>query len=180
MAANEGARADRFILGLSLLALVQLAILLVARGGPAGTGPTVEVGFDFSDVEVVEVIAGDSVITTLVSGEPTLVLVFHSSCPHCGVVAPTWARWLSDGRSKPAMIAVSAEPYRDALAYAERHDWDVPVRSAVVPLIGGQARSLVRLTPWVYGLDAEGRVVTTGHGSEIDRVAMELMKRTGS
>lgn len=174
MIANKSAKADRVVWGFTLLAVVQISVLVTTHSSSAAA---VQNGHDFSQVEVLD---RDSIVSTLATGEPTLVLVFHSSCVHCTAVAPTWSAWLTDGRPKPAVIAVSSESHADGLAYAEHYGWKLAVRSAVVPLIGGQARVLVRLTPWVYGLDGGGIVVATGHGSEVDRVATELMERAGS
>lgn len=177
MGATKRPSGDLVIPILSLLVFLQFTVLLTSRGGPASASPSVEEGHDFGDVELLD---GDSVVTRLGRGEPTLVLVFHSNCAHCEAVAPSWRDWLETAPPELAVLAVSREPHADGLAYAARHGWNVAVRSAVVPVIGGRARALLRLTPWVYALDEDGRVVVAGHGSELDRIAKRLLERSTS
>lgn len=171
--AITGRRGGRTIGLLTLLAVVQILVLVVAQGGPASASPSVDAGYDFGGVELLD---GDSEATRLDRGERTLVLAFHSTCAHCEALAPTWRAWLEHAPPGLTVLAVSREPHPSALAYAERHDWKVAVRSAVVPVVGVRARALVRLTPWVYALDEDGRVVAAGHGSEIDRIAEALQE----
>jgi len=148
-------------------------VLLFARGGAASGDVTVDPGYDFSEVELLD---EDSLVTTLNRGEPTLVLVFHSSCAHCEKVAPEWRAWLQDAPPDLAILAVSREPHGSALDYASRHDWDVAVRTVRVPSIGSQARTLVRLTPWVYALDGDGRVILAGHGTDLGRIGQAIQE----
>lgn len=160
--------------GLAVLAILQIMMLTLARAGPATGGPVVESGYDFGAVEVV---GADSIVGTLATGQPTLVLVFHSACAYCAVVAPEWAEWLRKRTPVIGVLAVSREPHAAALGYARSHGWNVDVRSVLIPPIGGSARALIRLTPWIYALDAEGTVVAAGHGSELERVAADLRSR---
>ena len=157
--------------GLGLLAAAQIGFLLMARGGAASAPPTAEPGFDFSGVQVM---AEGPEPEPLVGADPVLVLVFHSSCGHCEVLAPDWAEWMRTRPEGMEVVAVSQEPVRSALEYAERHGWTVPVRSVVVPSVGSRARMLVGLTPWVFALDERGHVVASGHGSEVESVAAAI------
>lgn len=161
---------------LTLAAIAQVLVLLFARGGAASADFAVDPGYDFGQVELVD---RDSLVTTLSRGGPTLVLVFHSSCAHCEEVAPEWRAWLRNAASELSILAVSREPYGSALDYANRHDWDVAVRTVRVPTIGSRARTLVRLTPWVYALDGDGRVILAGHGTELDRIGQALQEIDG-
>ncbi len=165
---------NRVALGLGVLALAQIGFLLTARGGAASGPPTTPPGFDFGSVEV---IADDGARSPLATGEPVLVLVFHSSCGHCEVLAPDWAEWMRARPADLAVVAVSQEPLESAKQYAARHGWSVPVRSVVVPTLGSPARALVGLTPWVFALDENGHVLVGGHGSEVASVAAVLSAR---
>lgn len=167
---------DLAIPALTLAAIAQVLVLLFARGGAASGDVTVAPGYDFGQVELLE---EDSLVTTLSRGEPTLVLVFHSSCAHCEEVAPVWSAWLRNAPAELTILAVSREPYSSALDYANRHDWGVGVRTVRVPAIGSRARTLVRLTPWVYALDGDGRVILAGHGTELDRIGQALQEIDG-
>ena len=161
----------RMVVGLGVLAVAQIGFLLTARGGAANAPPTAEPGFDFSGVHVM---AEGPEPEPLVRADPVLVLVFHSSCGHCEVLAPDWAEWMRSRPEGVEVIAVSQEPLASAREYAERHGWTVPVRSVVMPNMGGRARMLVGLTPWVFALDEEGHVVASGHGSEVESVAAAI------
>ena len=164
----------RLVYGLAALALVQVLILVLGRGGLAAGSPDFGPGYDFGDVEV----SDGASSSTLATGQPTLVLVFHSGCAHCMAVAPLWAEWLSDRPAGLETVAVSREPHSAAAAYARRHGWDVDVRSVRVPTVGSRARALVAMTPWVYALDGDGAVVAGFHGSEIGRAAAALRADT--
>lgn len=158
--------------GLAAIAVAQITILAFVGNGSAGGASTIGPGYDFGSVEVLD---QDSVFSRLATGVPMLVLVFHSECRHCQALAPTWAEWLRDRPSTIKVLAVSREPPADALAYAMGHGWEVEVRSVVLRSIGGPARNLVRRTPWVFALDAQGTVVAAAHGSEVDRMAAALL-----
>lgn len=162
---------NRVALGLGVLAVAQIGFLLTARGGAASGPPSPAAGFDFGSVEV---LADDGIPQPLAAGEPVLVLVFHSSCGHCEVLAPDWAEWMRARSPELEVVAVSQEPLESAREYAARHGWSVPVRSVLVPAVGSRARSLVGLTPWVFALDGQGRVIAGGHGSEVASVAAAL------
>lgn len=159
------------VVGLGALAVAQIGFLFMARGGAASAPPTAGPGFDFSGVEVM---AEDPEPEPLVGAAPVLVLVFHSSCGHCEVLAPDWAEWMRSRPEGMEVVAVSQEPLGSALEYADRHGWTVPVRSVLVPNVGSRARMLVGLTPWVFALDEEGHVVASGHGSEVESVAAAI------
>lgn len=176
MRAGSRTSTDLAIPALTLIAVAQVMVLLYARGGAASTAFAVDPGYDFGQVELLD---QDSLVTTLGRGEPTIVLVFHSGCAHCEAVAPAWRAWLQDAPPDLAVLALSRERYASALDYAKRHHWDVAVRTVRVPTIGSQARTLVRLTPWVYALDGDGRVILTGHGTELDRIGRALQEIGG-
>jgi len=173
MQATSRTPRDLAIPALTLIAVAQVLVLLFARGGAASAEVAVEPGYNFGAVELLD---EDSVVTKLSRGEPTLLLVFHSGCAHCEAVAPAWRAWLQDAPPDLAVLAVSREPYATALDYANRHDWDVTIRTVSVPTIGSRARTLVRLTPWVYALDGDGRVVLAGHGTELERLGRALQR----
>lgn len=149
------------------LAVVQVGILAFARGGAFANAPQVESGFSFAGVETVDA-RGDAF--PLVSDGPTLVLVFHSECAHCQAVADDWAVWLQEPRGSFDVVAVTRESAEVAEAYAETHGWTVEAKSAVLRG-GGTALSLTGRTPWVFGLNASGRVVASGHGDQLASVA---------
>ena len=158
-------------------ALIGVAVLqisaLLAWDGEGTAAPTVEEGFSFADVRVS---GEDGVDVSLASGAgPTLVLVFHSECAHCERVAPTWKEWLENAPAGLRVIAVSSEPLGVAKAYAARHGWRAHVGSVESAEVGSPGHFLTRRTPWVFGLDPDGRVVVGEHGSEVARVASDLL-----
>jgi hypothetical protein len=122
----------------------------------------------------VELIGAGGEVTTLASGQPTIVLVFHSACGHCRTVAPDWADWLATRDSTIRVVAVSREPYESALAYADEFGWQVDVRVTEPAWLMPRANVMTARTPWVYGLDSTGRVVAAAHGSEVRTIASAL------
>lgn len=164
-------RTSRVLWGLVALATVQVAVLVFSRGGPLSAGIVDRSGYDLGPVELVD---GDGAVSTLATGAPLLVLVFHSECGHCRAVAPDWAEWLANRTGDLSVIAVSREALERAGAYADEQAWDVDVRAVRPGLLTPRANLLTGRTPWVFGLDEAGRVVSAAHGAQLERVAAEL------
>lgn len=166
--------ADRLVYLLAILAVVQVTILAFSADGPvAATAPVLGAGYQLGAVQS---FSQDGDAKPLAEGGPKLVLVFHSECGHCRVVAPAWAEWLRESKGALSVVAVSREPVADAQAYADEHDWDVEVRSVREPDLGTAAFELIRRTPWVLALDGDGVVIASAHGSEVDSVAEALIQ----
>lgn len=160
--------------GLLVLAVAQVAAIgFTVADGPSASA--VGVGTDLSGVTV-RTAAG--VETPLATGEPLVLLVFHSECGHCRRVAPDWKAWMSSGGGAAQAVALSPEPPSVAGAYAEEHGWDVPVWTVDAARLGGRAHALTSRTPWVFVLDARGVVVSEGHGTQLTRLAPPMSDPT--
>lgn len=157
-------------IGLSALAIVQIGVLVAWRGGPLYPGPSDGLGRTFDSIEL---LAGAGT-QPLVSQGPTIVLVFHSKCGHCRVVAPLWAEWLKTKRTDLRVVAVSRESLAEAVAYARLHEWDVEVGVTSAGRRFPRDRALTARTPWVFGVDARGVVVASAHGSHLDTVVQAM------
>ena len=164
---------DRVLRGLAILAVVQGVALLAAYSiGTASDSGWVVTG---DSVDGLEVYGRSGDPTSLATGVPTLVLVFHSQCAHCERVAPEWKRWLDEHRDEVHVVSVSTEPWAEGRAYVDRHGWSVDHIRAGEGRRGSRTQAFTARTPWVFAVDARGTVLATGHGSVIDEVARPLM-----
>lgn len=105
---------------------------------------------------------------------PLLVLVFDPECAHTRRVAPVWSDWLRNANPSFSVVALSASRRAAASAYAAEAGWSVPVLTIRANAPEKLARDIVRRTPWVFAVDAHGRVVSAGHGSRVSEVANAL------
>ena len=162
----------RWLAVLAAVAVIQgtALVALMARD----TAAELPEGYFLGDVRVVD--AAGEVRSIAAAAEPTLVLVFHSECVHCATIAPEWARRLAEAPPGLRIVAVSREPHAVASSYARTHGWQVEVLSLEDPEpdFGSPAFELTKRTPWIYGLDASGRIQATGKGAAFARVAAEL------
>lgn len=157
------------IKGLVALAILQFAVLTTVRGEP---GQVPIDGTDLSSVGIQSATGEEGTVASF--GEATLLLVFHSDCSYCRVVAPEWAAWLKSSRPDVRIVAASREPYADAQAYADEHGWGVDVVSIPSENLGTLSHEVTRRTPWVFALSRDGQVVTSAHGGELATVAAAL------
>jgi len=160
-------------MGLVVLAVLQGAVLTAVKGEPGA------VPIDGTDLSAVatEGPTGEPRALGALDG-PTLLLVFHSDCGYCRLVAPAWADWLTQTPREYDVVAASREPYFDAQAYADEHGWLVDVVSIPSESLGTLAHEVTRRTPWVFALDRDGRVLTSAHGGELASVAEALLAHT--
>ena len=159
---------DRVVIGLVLLAVVQIAVLGAVRGdATVGAAKWLAPGDQVADIEVLDRTGAPR---SLASGQPTLVLVFHSECGHCRRVAPVWRAWLEEHVNDVAVVALSSEPHSSAQAYVTEHAWDVSVRTVPEASLGSRAHALTSRTPWLFALDGDGFVIAEGHGSRIEEI----------
>ena len=116
---------DKVILSLFLLAGIQLLVL-----GFRVTRP-VQVPLvwpqEGDTLPGIPVFRSGGPETQLLSGEPTVLLIFHSRCVHCAEVASLWKSWLQADGSAWRVLAVSSEPLDSAQTYVERQGWEVDV-----------------------------------------------------
>ncbi len=168
---ESDSRRGRWLALLGTLAVIQVVALATVLAPE--TAAELPEGYLLGDVRVIDA-AGEA--RSLVAGEPTLVLVFHSECVHCATIAPEWARRLASAPPELRVVAVSREPYPVAADYARTHGWQVDVLTLAdpEPAFGSPAFEMTKRTPWIFGLDASGRIQATGKGAAFDRVAAAL------
>lgn len=125
----------------------------------------------YSGGETIELGAGDEI----------LLLVFDPDCAHTARVAEAWASWLADEDSgHHRTIAVSPGPLSAAVRYARDRHWRVRVGTVESPEDGPGAHPMTSRTPWVFAIDAHGKVVAEGHGLRLAEVAQAIQSLTGS
>jgi hypothetical protein len=161
------------IIGLALLAAVQLAVL-GSRQGSAGAAPGTWLGVGDS-VAQIRVLDSTGREFSLATGEPTLLLVFDSQCGHCQTVAPVWRGWIRASGSGLSLIAVSSEPLASAQDFVAEHGWAVEVRTVEAGRLGSRGHALTGRIPWVFAVDGAGVIVAEGHGRRIAELAAALI-----
>lgn len=168
---------NRVLLGLSLLLVVQAVILAVRWSERPLPAPPrfLEEGDALGRVEVES--SGDAGTTTLVDiarGQPTVLMVFHSECAQCELVAEPWKHWLETPPPGVAVFLVSREERPAASEYLRGHDWNAPLLRVANPVPGSPELSLVMRTPWLVVTDATGIVRFQDHGSRIAEMSAVL------
>lgn len=107
----------------------------------------------------------------------TLLLVFDPNCRHSDRIAGAWSEWLSTNEVWPVnVVAVSPSPLGVASAYASSQGWPLEVGSLNEATDSVEASVITRRTPWVFAVDNTGRVMSHGHGTQLDRVARSLLR----
>jgi len=174
---------NRVIVGLSLLLVVQAGILALRWSeAPLPTPPRfLEEGDALGRVAVEA--SADAGITTLVDmshGRPTVLMVFHSECAQCELVAETWRNWLEARPAGVAVFLVSREGRNTAAEYLREHAWKAPLLRVSSPSPGSTELSLVMRTPWLVVTDGTGVVRFQDHGSRIAEMSAVLAKLESS
>ena len=105
--------------------------------------------------------------TPLLLGNPTVLLVFGSECPHCLEVAPLWRSWIETNGSDWEVLAFSSESLEAAQAFAEGQKWRVDVGVVEAGSTAGSASALTGRAPWVFVANGAGVILAEGHGSRI-------------
>jgi hypothetical protein len=147
--------------------------------GPVGV---FQVGDSVADVSIVGGGGAGSTLPergTVVS----VVLAFSSECMHCATVAPAWAEWMRRPHAGVRVLAVSPEPLDEAQDYATRWAWSAEVASTRLEVLTDQARRLTSRTPWLFLIDAAGRVLFEAHGarlSDLDRAIQNAAQLSAS
>ena len=155
---------DTLLLSLALLALAQVLVFgnrWRNRDGPADSW--LHAGDDVSALRF-RTPSGRS--GSLAAGEPTVLLVFDSQCPHCRAVAPAWKAWIGAAPPGLRVVGVSTEAPETAAAFARDQGWGVEVWR-VEARTGSPEHALTSRTPWVFVLDGEGRILKEGNGSRL-------------
>ncbi len=161
------------VIGLAILVVAQMAVLgFRQRSDGALPDSWLQVGDNVAAVRVSDSLGRES---PLVTGEPTLLLVFHSECGHCRAVAPLWKAWIEASGSAYHTIAVSSEPLESARAYVAEHEWDAEIRTVEAGRLGGWEHALTSRTPWVFVIDEAGVILAEGHGSRIAELGAVLV-----
>jgi hypothetical protein len=161
---------------LGVLAVAQLVALGYRQSQiPTGVGQRLMAG---GSVRAIEAHDRTPRPTTLITAQPTLLLVFHSECAFCAKVAPTWRAWLEGHGREARTIAVSAEPFALAAAYAAEHWPGAEVRTVSAEVLGGAGHALTSRTPWLFLIDAAGTIVAEGHGDRIEELGGLLLEQT--
>jgi len=153
---------DPAVLGLAAVFVVQLAVVLNRPTRASSAFQPVIPGVFIDHVQAI----GPAGVGPAVDG-PTFLLAFHSECAHCLKVSPQWSDWLR-AHGSDRVIAISREDLDIAERYAAEQGWNVAVRSIPTPDRPGMEAALMSRTPWIYVVDADGRVQATGHGNRIE------------
>ena len=167
---------NRVVLALGLLAVAQLVVLgfrLESRDAPSGSW--FQVGDTLSGIRAFDSSGQEA---SLVGGDPTVVLVFHSECGHCEDVAPLWRAWKTASGPDFRTVAISSEPLKSAKAYAAQHEWDAGVWTVEAGRLGGLEHGLTSRTPWIFVLDETGVILAEGHGRRIVELVAVLGAET--
>ena len=161
------------IIGLAILAVTQMAVLGFRQGsGGVPSGSWLRLGDNVAAVRASDSLGRES---PLVTGEPTLLLVFHSECGHCRNVAPIWRDWIEASGPAFRTVAVSSEPLEPAQAFVTEHKWDAEIRTVAAGRLGGWEHALTSRTPWVFVIDEAGVILAEGHGSRIAELGAVLV-----
>lgn len=164
--------------GLVLIAVLQLVALGYRTGDAAmDASRWIAAGDEVLELGLAD---GSGTRRSLATGQPTLVLAFHSQCAHCERIAPTWSAWLDRHRGDVNVIAVSKEPHSSAKSYADRHGWDVDILTTGETSPGSREHAFTSRTPWVFALDSGARVIDEGHGSLINEIGRLVLSQGAS
>lgn len=109
-------------------------------------------------------------------GQPTILLAFNSTCPHCESVAPMWRDWLQTPRSA-YVLAITKDSLPQAQAYRSRHGWNVDLVSVAGAERYSPEHLLVSRVPWVAVFDGDGVLRVFEHGeflAKIDSVIADI------
>jgi hypothetical protein len=72
------------------------------------------------------------------------------------------------------VVALAAEPWESAVAYAEGHGWEAEVWVVESGGLNGAEAALMGRTPWLFLLSPEGVILAEGHGEELPRIAQPM------
>ena len=150
---------------LAIVAVLQVIGTVYTRAHTNGPAPFVQAGHDLSDLSFTD---PRGTLQPLGAGPPTLLLVFDPACVHSRSVATLWSDWLEENVDRGyQIVAISTDP--KAMDYVRERQWPVIVTSAE-PV----GHAITKRTPWVFAVDAQGRVVADGHGRHFAEVAQNL------
>ncbi|MCY4399953.1 MAG: hypothetical protein OXE96_11520 [Gemmatimonadetes bacterium] len=158
-------------IALAALAVIQFAFL--SRPPDSNRKGHVAVGDDLSGVLVR---GADPIPRTLAGNGAVLVLVFDPECEHSRRVAAKWRAWLQSPGAPLNVVALAPGPFSRARDHAEDHGWTLPVLTVADGLPGSREHALISRTPWIFALDASGRVTADGHGSDLSAIAATVTR----
>lgn len=159
-------RTPMLVRGLIAIAIVQSLVLVV--GGEPAVPPRA------SDLSAVLATDTNGDRQPLVAVAPAVVLVFDPECVHTHQVSSLWRDWIESVAAHVRVVALSASPLAVATDYASDAGWPVPVLTVRADEPSSQASALVGRAPWVYAIDARGKVVDGGPGGSVSQVASAL------
>jgi len=158
--------------GLGVFAVIQAGVLLhEGSGGETGSDPAwIESGDTLGAVVAITSTGGR---TSLATGAPLLLLVFHSECGHCRELVPVWKDWIQESAPGVRIIAVTREPQQRGIEFLASFGWH-PELLTVPPSDGWtKSRALVARTPWAFLLDEDGVILAEAHGRMVSQLADE-------
>lgn len=94
-------------------------------------------------------------------------------------MAPVWRAWLEARDETWRVVGVSAEPFDEARAFAERQGWRVEVGVVASESVPAAEQLLIGRSPWVFVIDGNGVILSEGHGSWVSEVADRAAERMG-
>lgn len=168
-------------LALTVVAAIQATVLVVLRLDDAS--PAQPPSLPSADLSRVLATDAEGRQQQLAAMGPLLVLVFDPECVHTRRVAPLWHDWLRHADPSLRIVALSASRQATASAYATAVGWPVPVLTVQADAASGPETSVwavVRRSPWVFAVSANGRAVAAGPGNRVSQVADALWTAMGS
>lgn len=160
------------LLVLCVLAVLQgLFLLFLPRDSRASFQPQwVETGSNIGGVQATSLEGSQ---TSLVTGTPLLLLVFHPDCGHCREVVPLWREWAGRPDHRIRIIAATADSLARGIDYLASFGWRPEVWSFQEDSRELPGPSITGRTPWIYLIDGAGVVLSDGHGRRIEEITRE-------
>lgn len=168
-------------LALAVVAAIQATVLVVLRLDDVSPAQPSLPSADLSRVLATDTEGRQQ--QQLAAMGPLLVLVFDPECVHTRRVAPLWRDWLRHADPSLRVVALSASRQATASAYATGAGWPVPVltvRAGAASEPETSVWAVVRRSPWVFAVSANGRAVAAGPGNRVSQVADALWTAMGS
>lgn len=102
-----------------------------------------------------------------------VLLSFKHDCAWCTYYAPVWAEWLDQISENPnvQVIGITRDDWETGVAYAAEQDWKaMEILSVRHRPSNSIERRLTIRTPWLTVVAADGSLLYTGHGSDVDAI----------
>jgi len=168
---EQAKRRGKVIYSLAILAVAQIVVFGFSLARQVGLSPPwPQAGDTLPETRIRRPSGGDALLP---SGTQTVLLVFHSTCGLCENVAPAWMAWMEEAGQSWNVQAVSSEPLGSALAFSQRHGWDMEVGVVEGSERGSRVWPFLSRTPWVFLVSGEGVILAEGHGERLEELVSQ-------